>query len=58
MRDPGNEVATHLEDQVTEFSGGIRRVTEGEADCVTAGGRINNALSRLNIFGNGMMKRS
>ena len=43
-------LARNLEDQVTESSGGIHRVTEGEIDCVTAGGGIQNALSRLNIF--------
>ena len=40
----------HLEDQVTESSGGIRRVTEGEIDWVTSGGGIQIALSSLNIF--------
>ena len=35
---------------MTESSGGICRVTEGEIDCVTTGGGIQNALSRLNIF--------
>ena len=43
-------MAIHLEDQVTESFGGTLRVTEGEVDCVTAGGGIQNALSRLNIF--------
>jgi len=31
-------------------SGGTRGVTEGEADRSAAGGEIQNALSRLNIF--------
>ena len=35
---------------MTESSGGIRRVTEGEINWVTTGGGIQIALSRLNIF--------
>lgn len=35
---------------MTESSGGIRRVTKREVHCVTAGGEIQNALSRINIF--------
>ena len=35
---------------MTECSGGVRRLTEGEIDCVTTGGGTQNALSRLNIF--------
>lgn len=35
---------------MNESSGGTRRITEGEVDRVTAGGGIQNSLSRLNIF--------
>ena len=41
----GPGLAIHLVDQVTESSGGNRRVTEGEIDHVTAVEGIQNTLS-------------
>ena len=40
----GPGLAIHLVDQVTETSGGIRRVTEGRVDHITAVEGIQNAL--------------